>query len=413
MYQVPERMLPALKNKLEVVMSLGVVERSHSEWSSPVVLVLKKDGTIRFCIDFRKLNSQSKFDAYPTPRLDDLIEWVGKAQYISTLDLCKGYWQVPLSQEAQQYTAFRTPQGLFQFTVMPFGLQGASATFQRLMDQVLEGTESFSAAYLDDIVIFSCTWEDHMGHLKEILQRLQQAGLTVQPKKCSLAQREAKYLGYVLGRGVIRSQQDKADCRQSRSVLGLAGWYRRFVPYFSTWASPLTDLTRKSSPNPLPWDEKHEQAFVDLKGALCQDPVLQSPDFSQSFTVQTDASGVGLGEVLLQGKGVDQRPVAYVSQKLWPQETRYSAIELECLAIKWALETFKYYLLGRDIILETDHQSLQWLYKMRDSNNRISRWVLEMQPYRFSVRYQPGSSNVVAYFFSRHQDGELPREGEM
>ncbi len=423
MYRVPERLLPALKEELEVMKSLGVIERSQSEWSSPIVLVLKKDGSIRFCIDFRKLNSQSNFDAYPTPRLDDLIECIGKAQYISTLDLCRGYWQVPLAPEARPYTAFRTPQGLFQFTVMPFGLQGAPATFQRLMDQVLAGAEAFSAAYLDDIVIYSLTWEDHVQHLKEVLQRLHQAGLTVQPKKCSIAQQKAKYLGYLLGHGEIRPQQDKVQAvkncprprtkTQLKSFLGLAGWYRRFVPHFATRAAPLTDLTRKSSPNQLPWEERHEKAFLDLKEVLCNDPVLQSPDFSQTFTVQTDASGVGLGAVLLQGEGDDQKPVAYVSRKLWPRETRYSAIELECLAIKWALETFKYYLLGRDFILQTDHRGLQWLHKMKDSNNRISRWVLEMQPYRFQIQYRPGKANVVADFLSRHPDGELSGEGEM
>lgn len=152
-------------------------------------------------------------------------------------------------------------------------------------------------------------------------------------------------------------------------------------------------------------------AFQDLKEALCKDPVLQSPDFNQPFVVQTDASGVGLGAVLLQGDLL--KPVAYVSRKLWPRETRYSAIELECLAIKWALETFKYYLLGRDFILQTDHRGLQWLHTMKDTNNRIARWVMEMQPYRFKVQYQPGKSNVVADFLSRHPSVELPGEGEM
>lgn len=280
MYRMPERLLPALKEELDLMLSLGVIERSQSEWSSPVVLVLKKDGSIRFCIDFRKLNAQSNFDAYPTPRLDDLIERIGTAQYITTLDLCRGYWQVPLAPEARQYTAFRTPQGLFQFTVMPFGLQGAPATFQRLMDQVLRGAESYSGAYLDDIVVFSQTWEDHLEHLRDIFERLKGAGLTAQPKKCALARREAKYLGYLLGHRVIRPQQDKVEAVRScprpqtksqlRSFLGLAGWYRRFVPHFATRAASLTDLTRKSMPNQLLWEDEHERAFQDLKEALCK-----------------------------------------------------------------------------------------------------------------------------------------------
>ncbi|XP_041945156.1 uncharacterized protein LOC121707019 [Alosa sapidissima] len=416
MYRIPECLLPLLKEEVEEMLSLGVIERSYSEWSNPVVLVPKKDGTIRFCIDFRKVNSQSHFDAYPMPRLEDLIERLGKASFITTLDLCKGYWQVPLAKQDRPYTAFRTPQGLFHFMVMPFGLQGAPATFQRLMDCVLEGTESFAAAYLDDIVIYSTSWTDHLRHLSDVLQRIQRAGLTVHPKKCDFAKAEVRYLGHVLGRGLIRPQTDKVqairDCPQPqtkkevRSFLGLAGWYRRFVPDFASRAAPLSDLTRKSGSGQLQWGAEQERAFNDLKGALCQGPVLQSPDFDQPFTVQTDASGIGLGAVLLQGEGSDQRPVAYISRKLFPRETRYAAVELECLAIKWALDTFKYYLLGRDFLLQTDHQALQWLGRMKDSNARITRWFLALQPYRFQVEYRPGKQNVVADFLSRHPGGE-------
>ena len=421
MYRIPERLLPLLKEEVEEMLSLGVIERSHSEWSNPVVLVPKKDGKIRFCIDFRKVNAQSHFDAYPMPRLEDLIERLGKARYITTLDLCKGYWQVPLAEQDQPYTAFRTPQGLFHFLVMPFGLQGAPATFQRLMDRVLEGTESYAGAYLDDIVIYSTTWEDHVGHLADILQRIQKAGLTVHPKKCDFAKPEVRYLGYVLGRGLIKPQKEKVqaiqDCPQPqtqkdvRSFLGLVGWYRRFVADFSTRAAPLSDLTRKSGSSRLQWGAEQERAFSDLKGALCQGPVLQSPDFDKPFTVQTDASGIGLGAVLLQGEGADQRPVAFISRKLFPRETRYAAVELECLAIKWALDTLRYYLLGRDFKLETDHRALQWLGRMKDSNARITRWFLALQPYRFQVQYRAGKQNVVADFLSRHPGGETS-EGE-
>ncbi|KAG5276768.1 hypothetical protein AALO_G00109520 [Alosa alosa] len=307
---------------MEDMLALGVIERSTSEWSNPVVLVPKKDGTLRFCIDFQRVNAQSKFDAYPMPRLEDLIERQGKATYITTLDLCKGYWQVPLTEETKPYIAFRTPQGLYHFTVMPDGLQGAPATFQRLMDIVLSGTELFAAAYLDDIVVYSATWGEHLQHLEEVLNKIKQAGLTIHPRKCAIAQEEVRYLGHVLGRGVIRPPQDKVEAVQNcqrprtkkavRSFLGLDG-------------------------NPQgQWGEEQERAFVDLKGALCKGPVLQSPDFTKPFTVHTDASGVGIGAVLLQGEG-DQRPVAFISRKLFPCETRYAAVELECLAVKFAL----------------------------------------------------------------------------
>lgn len=412
MYRVPQRLLPSLKAEVEDMLALGVIERSTSDWCNPVVLVPKKDGTLRFCVDFRRVNAQSKFDAYPMPRLEDLIERLGKATYITTLDLCKGYWQVPLTEETKPYTAFRTPQGLYHFNVMPFGMQGAPATFQRLMDIVLAGTESYAAAYLDDIVIYSATWGEHVEQLQEVLRRIKQAGLTIHPQKCAIAQEEVRYLGHVLGRGVIRPQQDKVEAVQNcqrpqtkkavRSFLGLVGWYRKFIPDFASRAAPLTDLTRKDANPKVQWGEEQERAFADLKGALCKGPVLQSPDFTKPFTVHTDASGVGIGAVLLQGEGEDQRPVAFISRKLFPRETRYAAVELECLAVKFALDSFKYYLLGGHFTLETDHRALQWLGRMKDTNARITRWFLALQPYRFTVRYRAGKVNTVADFLSRH-----------
>lgn len=395
------------------MLEMGVIEPSRSEWCSPVVLVPKKDGGLRFCVDFSKLNNISAFDPYPMPRVDELVERLGKAEYLSTLDLCKGYWQVPLSPQAQELTAFRAPSGLFQFRVMPFGLHGAAASFQRLMDEVLSGAEEYAAAYIDDVVIHSSTWEAHLQHLGDVFRRIHRAGLVVNAKKCQLARSEVCYLGYVLGGGTIRPQVSKVDAVRScqppttkkgvRSFLGLVGWYRRFIPNFSSRAACLTDLTRKASPNKVVWTSECEAAFRDLQESMCHRPVLQSPDFSLPFTVQTDASGIGLGAVLLQGEGEDKMPVQYVSRKLFPRETRYSTVEKECLAIKWALDTLKYYLVGKEFVLETDHRPLQWLHRMRDFNSRITRWHLSLQPYKFSVRYRAGKDNVIADFLSRHE----------
>ncbi|XDV38527.1 hypothetical protein PO909_007906 [Leuciscus waleckii] len=315
-----------------MMVDLGVIEPSSSEWCSPVVLVPKKDGTLRFCVDFSKLNSVSAFDPYPMPRVDELIERLGKAKYLTTLDLCKGYWQVPLTETAKELTAFRVPSGLYHFNVMPFGLHGAAATFQRLVDQVLRGMDDVAAAYLDDIVVFSATWKEHLEHLAEVFDRLQGAGLVANAKKCHIAKSEVSYLGYVLGGGSIRPQVDKVQAilscplpstkKRVRSFLGMAGWYRRFIPNFSSRAAVLTDLTKKNSPKKVAWTPECEQAFRDLKDCLCNAPVLQSPDFSMPFTVQTDASEVGLGAVLLQGEGETRHPVLYISRKLFPRETR-------------------------------------------------------------------------------------------
>ncbi len=410
-YRVPEKLLSVMKQELHTMKQLGVIEPSSSEWSSPIVLVPKKDGTLRFCLDFRKLNSVSKFDPYPMPRVDELVERLGRANYLSTLDLCKGYWQVPLNPACKEFTAFRTPYGHFQFRVLPFGLHGAAATFQRMMDQVLRGTEDYAAAYLDDIIIFSQSWEEHLEHLKEVLTRIKAAGLTIRPDKCALAKPETQYLGFVLGHGVIRPQVGKLEAikaagrpetkKQVRAFLGLVGWYRKFIPNFSARAITLTNLTKKTQPNKLVWTEDCEKAFNDLKGALCQEPVLQSPDFEKMFTVQTNASQHGIGAVLLQEEQGQLKPVVYISRKLLPREVNYSTVEKECLAVKWALDSLRYYLLGRKFRLETDHRALAWLGRMRDTNARITRWFLAMQPFDFEVLYRSGSQNCTADFLSR------------
>ncbi|KAI4897040.1 hypothetical protein NFI96_014401, partial [Prochilodus magdalenae] len=413
--RVPARLVPELKNEVEEMLKMGIIEPSDSEWCSPVVLVPKKDGGLRFCVDFSKLNAVSAFDPYPMPRADELIERLGKAKVLSTLDLCKGYWQVPLSQSSRKLTAFRTPSGLYHFLTMPFGLHGSAATFQRLMDKVLRGTEGFAAAYIDDVVIYSSSWEEHLRHLSIVMRKITEAGLTANPSKCHLALGEVSYLGYILGGGQIRPQVDKVEAvkatpqpstkRRVRSFLGLVGWYRRFIPNFATKATALTDLTKNDQPQRVKWTENCEHSFNELKNALCEEPVLASPDFSKPFIVQTDASGSGLGAVLLQGEGEDRKPILYISRKLFPREVKYSTIEKEALAIKWALDSLKYYLLGNDFVLETDHRALQWIRRMKDSNARITRWYLSLQPYRFDIVYRKGSQNVIADYLSRHWEG--------
>lgn len=235
-YRIPEKLVGALKTEIQAMLDLEVIEPSTSEWSSPIVIVPKKDGYLRVCFDFLKLNAVSHSDAYPMPRIDELLEKVGHASFITTLDLCKGYWQVPLEEKSKAYTAFRTPMGLFQFRVMPFGLHGAPGCFQRLMDRVLQDCSDCSAAYLDDVVIFSSTWQQHLQHLQCVLGKIQEAGLTLNVQKCEWAREETRYLGYQLGKGTIRPQVDKVQAirdsprpttkTQVKSFLGMIGWYR-------------------------------------------------------------------------------------------------------------------------------------------------------------------------------------------
>ena len=390
----------------------GIIEPSSSEWSSPIVLVKKKDGSLRLCVDYRRLNAVSEADPYPMPRIDDLIDNLGGAKFISTLDLTRGYWQVPVSKECQPKTAFVTPFGLYQFTVMPFGLQGAPATFQRLMDRVIQGLGEYSAAYLDDLIVFSHSWTEHLSHLRSVFERLRAAGLTAKAKKCQLGMSQCVYLGHIVGNGQVSPETSKLEAvcsfdipktkKQVRVFLGLTRYYRRFIPNYSSIAAPLTDLTKNTEPNTVKWTEGCEGSFQKLKECLCKAPILYSPNFTKPFILQTDASDRGTGAVLSQkdDEGHDH-PVAYYSRKFLPREEQYSTIEKECLAIKLAAQAFRVYLLGRPFEIQTDHRSLVWLDRLKDSNSRLTRWSLTLQPFQFTVTHRSGKANGNADALSR------------
>uniref|UniRef100_A0A8C1LU18 Gypsy retrotransposon integrase-like protein 1 n=1 Tax=Cyprinus carpio TaxID=7962 RepID=A0A8C1LU18_CYPCA len=410
-YRVPEARRHAIETEVQEMLKLGVIEPSRSPWSSPIVMVPKPDGTLRFCNDFRRLNEVSEFDGYPMPRVDELLDRLGRARFISTLDLTKGYWQVPLSKDAKPKTAFSTPSGHWQYRVLPFGLHGAPATFQRLMDVLLRPHMAYAAAYIDDVVIHSETWGEHLERLRRVLLELRRAGLTANPRKCHLALSEAKYLGFCVGRGLIRPQENKVTAilsaprpttkTQVRAFLGLAGYYRCFIPNFSSLASSLTDLTRKGQPEKVAWSPEAEEAFQQVKSALTTEPVLRAPDFTCPFLVQTDASDTGLGAVLSQVQDGEEHPVIYISRKLTPTEQRYAAVEKEALAVKWAVLELRYYLLGRRFTLLTDHAPLQWMARAKDTNPRVTRWFLALQDFHFTVQHRAGTANANADGLSR------------
>ncbi len=369
-------------------------------------MVPKPDGTLRFCNDFRRVNEVSEFDGYPMPRVDELIDRLGRARFISTLDLTKGYWQVPLTEGAKPKTAFSTPSGHWQYRVLPFGLHGAPATFQRLMDVLLRPHQAYAAAYLDDVIIHSESWEEHLERLRRVLMELRRAGLTANPRKCHFALFEAKYLGFQVGRGMVKPQEKKVAAilsaprpttkTQVRAFLGLAGYYRCFIPNFSSLAAPLTDLTRKGQPEKTPWSLEADRAFQQVMAALTSEPLLRAPDFGCPFLLQTDASDTGLGAVLSQVVDGEEHPVIYISRKLTPAESRYATVEKEALAVKWAVLELRYYLLGRKFTLITDHAPLQWMARAKDTNARVTRWFLALQDFHFVIRHRAGKANANA-----------------
>ena len=317
-----------------------------------------------------------------------------------------------MEESDKHKTAFTTPYGLFQFCVMPFGLCGAPATFQRMMDKLIADAKDYSGTYIDDMVIFSKTWEEHIQHLRHVLLCLRNHNLTAKLKKCQFCMEECTYLGHTVGNGQVKPDPTKLQAvrkmprpltkKDVRAFLGLTGYYRRFIENYAEIAAPLSDLTKKKLPERVNWTGECEQAFEALKEVLCRSPVLRNPDFSKEFILQTDASSRGVGAVLSQRdeQGHD-RPVAFFSRKLLPREQRYSTVEQECLAIKLGVEAFKVYLIGRHFVIQTDHRSLQWLDRLKENNSRLTRWSLALQPYSFTVVHRAGSANGNADALSR------------
>jgi hypothetical protein len=399
-----------IQEEIDRMMKKGLVKKSKSPWASPVVIVKKKNGKLRFCVDYRKLNTETRKDAYPIPRIDDMLDALRGAKWFTTLDLASGYWQVEMDSKDQDKTAFITKQGTYEFTVMPFGLTNAPATFQRLMDQVLNDMSYQGViVYLDDINIYSETFDEHLTKLKEVFKRLRAAGLKLGPDKCHFLQSKLEFLGHIVsGEGIMADPAKVEKVKnfpvpitrtQVRGFLGLASYYRKFIKDFSKIAQPLNHLLRKDSE--LEWTEKCQKSFDALKEKLITEPILAYPDFARTFYLTTDGSAKGLGAVLSQrnNKGQEQ-VIAYASKSLVGAQQHYGATELECLAVIWAIEHFYSYLGLQHFVLITDHSALKWLYSSIPKG-RLARWILRLQPYDFEIQHKPGKENTNADALSR------------
>lgn len=364
-------------------------------------------------MDYRKVNKVTKMDAYPIPSMERMIEKVASAKYISTIDLTKGYWQIPLETSTIEKSAFITTKGLYEFLVMPFGMKTAPATFQRMMSEiVLRGLE-FADAYIDDVEVDTPTsFSQHISELRQVFQRLRTCKLNARPSKCKIAMSSVDFVGHRVGGNRIEPRTALVQTtkeyprpetkKQIRSFLGLVGYYRKFIPNFSSRAAVLTDLTRGKSPTKIKWKDAHEFAFQDLKQALQNPPVLRPPHWEQEFILQVDASNRGLGAILSQqDKEGLEHPIAYASRKLQPREEKLSTTEKECLGIVWAVELFRYYLFGRKFRLQTDHNPLVWLNQVRDKNRKLLRWSITLQEYDMDVEHKSGKNNSNVDALSR------------
>ena len=413
--QNPYRMNPfkheAMRNEIAYMLENNIIERSSSPWSSPCLLVPKSDGSYRFCTDFRKVNAVTKTDSYPIPRVDDCIDQVGNAVYVTKFDLLKGYWQVPLTERAKEISAFVTPDGFFQYTVMPFGMKNSAATFQRLVNSVVSGLDG-CAAYIDDIVVYSESWSEHVERIRALFERLSLANLTINLAKSAFGKATVTFLGYEVGNGKVCPVTVKVDSilnfprphdrKQLMRYLGMIGYYRKFCRNFSSVAAPLTNLLKKNVA--FAWTDECQQSFDALKAILSDDPVLVAPKFTEPFSIQVDASDFAVGAVLLQ-TGVDSmyHPVCYFSKKFDVHQRNYSTVEKEALALIMALNHFDVYISNSPytVVVYTDHNPLVFISRMKNKNQRLLRWSLLLQNYNLDIRHIRGKHNVVADALSR------------
>ena len=416
---LPARRLPwasreTARRIVSDMLDQGVIEESTSPWSAPIVLVAKKDGSMRFCVDYRRLNDVTVKDPYPLPRVDDTLDALGGARYFSTLDLCSGYHQLPMNDADREKTAFSTPDGHYHFNVMPFGVCNGPSSFQRLMGAVLRGLQwQICLVYLDDIIVFARTFTEHLCRLRQVFSRLRSANLRLKPSKCFLFRPEVEFLGHVVSdKGVhtdpakvakIVSWSEPQSKPEVRAFLGFCGYYRRFVRDFASVSKPLTTLTRDDVS--FSWTPQCTDAFRHLKTALSSAPVLLYPRFQPDaprFVLDVDASGVGLGAVLSQADEEGrERPIAFASRLLSSTERRYSATKLELLGVVWAFGHFRCYLLGRPFLVRTDHRALQHLSTFKDPSAIIARWLEFLSEFTYEVNYRQGRAHANADALSR------------
>lgn len=436
--RIPPAIYMEVKEHLQEMLDIGAIRESKSPWSSNVVIVRKKDGTIRFCIDFRRLNQRTKKDAYAIPRVEDTLHLLAGSRYFSKLDLKSGYWQVELEEEDKEKTAFQVGGGLgfYECNRMPFGLCNAPATFQRLMERCMGDLNLRDCLiYLDDIIIFSHDVDSHLERLDAVFQRLADYNLKIKPSKCEFFKTKTTYLGHVVSADGIQADPNKIEAVKSwpapksikevRQFLGFAGYYRRFIKGFASIARPLNNLlighpTNKQKAKdkkplkrtPFKWEQEEEQAFQKIKDILTNPPVLAYADYTKTFKVHTDASCNGLGAVLYQQQEGKDRVIAFASRSLKPAERNYPAHKLEFLALKWAVtEKFHDYLYGGKFEVVTDNNPLTYVHTTAKLDATSHRWLAALANYNYKPIYRSGLQNSDADGLSRRKySNEIDQE---
>lgn len=418
-YRYPYIHKEEVQNQIQEMLDNGIIQHSTSPYSAPIWIVPKKEDASgkkkwRLVVDYRKLNDVTIDDRYPIPNIEEILDKLGKCMYFTTIDLAKGFYQIEVDEKDVHKTAFTVEGGHYEFLRMPFGLKTAPATFQRLMNTILkEYINKICLVYLDDIIIFSTSLQEHTQSLKLIFNRLEEANLKIQLDKSEFFKRETEFLGHIVTQNGIKPNPKKIECvinfplpnttKQIKQFLGLTGYYRKFIKDYSLIAKPMTIFLKKGA-KINSTDQRYQHSFNTFKKLLTNDPILVYPDFSKPFTLTTDASNFALGAILSQ----DDHPICYASRTLNEHEINYSTIEKELLAIIWATKYFRPYLFGRKFIIETDHRPLTWLFSIKEPNSKLVRWRLKLSEFDYQIKYKKGKKNSNADALSRIEQ-EIPK----
>ena len=419
--RIPRKWCEATDKQVTEMLENNIIQESSSPYSSNPLMVTKKDGCKRFCVDFRTLNANTVKDTYPLPNVDDMLDQFWGCNYFTQLDLASGYWGIPMHPDDIEKTAFVAPKGKYEFLVMPFGLVNAQATFQRSMDKLVlclreKGNEDVDA-YVDNIIIYSETFEQHIHTLDQVLNLADEANLSLRADKCEFAKPEVEFLGFLInGREIRPTPTNVAKVagfpspttrKKLQSFLGVANFNRRFIKDFSKIVQPLSIMT--SSKRKFEWGPEQDEAFQQIKHCISQAPALRLADWSKEFHIQTDASDISVGAVLFQqGDQGERYPLAYHSKTLNKTERNWSATEKEMFGIVSASRKWAPYCSGL-VVFHTDHQPLKYIRKQKDPRGKFARWLVELENYDYRVEYVPGKDNVEADYLSRI---EIPSDKE-
>ena len=404
--KIPSRRMPLhykedLQKKIDVFLEKDLITPCHSPYSAPAMLVPKKNGKLRLVIDYRQLNKQTIKSCWPIPSIEEIFDTLEGSAYFTSIDMSAGFHQVPLEKKSQDYTAFSTPFGSYKWLVMPMGLTGSPPTFQCLVEKVLVGLNwKICVPYIDDIIVFSKTAEEHLERLRLVFERFRTANLKVNPAKCDFFRTNVQFLGHIVSKDGLQADPSKVEAVQNfptpksqtdvKSFLGLASYYRRFVPNFAGIARPLHQASEGSSN--FHWPTAAQDAFDTLKQKLTTTPILAFPNLQKPFILYTDASQFAMGAVLAQEQDGLERAICYASKALSKAQTKYSATRRELLALVTFTRHFRHYLLGRKFTIVTDHSALQWLHNFKDPDGITARWLEKLAPFDYEVRHRPGKS---------------------